>query len=144
MTSEVMDKLGFLLGEWRLEYQIPKSRFADAGSDTGTGRFARALSDNYVFFDYSTESGSTAHGIFAWDTKAGMLRYWWFENSGNFSTANCQFLDDGVLAMNWHDNVLVQTFTKAGPDKIVLTMQAPVTDGTYQLVLEVIFTRKSL
>ena len=142
MMSEAMNRLGFLLGEWHLEYHIPKSSFAEAGSDAGTGRFARAFSDRYVFFDYSTESGSAAHGVFAWDAKAGILRYWWFENSGSFSTANCQFLDDGVLAMNWHDTVLVQTFTRIDASKVILRMSAPAAHGAYELVLEVVMTRK--
>ena len=73
MTAKAIERLGFLLGEWHLDYHIPKSSLAEAGSDTGTGRFARALSDNYVIFDYSTGTGSAAHGIFAWDSKVGIL-----------------------------------------------------------------------
>ncbi len=64
-----MDKFEFLLGNWNLEYRIPESVFSAAGSDSGTGSFKRALNDKYVFFEYSTKSGSEAKGIFAWDDK---------------------------------------------------------------------------
>jgi hypothetical protein len=139
--NAVMEQLGFLLGEWKLAYRIPKSSFAEAGSDTGRGHFSRALNDNYVMFDYSTNTGGAAHGIFAWDPKAAVLKYWWFENSGSFLSATCQILSEGVLAMNWHDSVLVQTFTKTDPDTIMLRMQTPRSDGSYELVLEVTMTR---
>jgi hypothetical protein len=142
MMPEAMEKLGFLLGDWNLEYHIPESRLAGAGTDSGIGKFARTLDDSYVVFDYSTKTGGAAHGLFAWDRKSSVLRYWWFENSGSFLTASCEFLDDGVLAMNWHDTVLVQTFTRTGLDTIVLTMRSPATDGSYELVLEVLMTRK--
>jgi len=142
MTTNAIDGLDFLLGEWHLDYHIPKSRYAEAGSDAGTGKFQRALGDRYVFFDYSTESGGAAHGIFAWDKQVSVLRFWWFENSGSFQTATCQILDDGTLAMNWHDAVLVQTFTKLTRDRVVLRMQTPTSDGTYELVMEVDLTRR--
>jgi len=142
MTANPIERLGFLLGEWHLDYHIPKSSLAEAGSDSGTGRFARALNDNYVIFDYSTETGGAAHGVFAWDKKVGILRYWWFENSGSFQTATCQFLDDGTLAMNWHDTVLVQTFTRIDANKVVLRMSTPAAHVSYEVVLEVVMTRK--
>jgi hypothetical protein len=142
MISEPMERLGFLLGQWNLEYHIPQSRLAQAGTDVGTGTFARALNDSYVVFDYSTGAGGAAHGLFAWDQKVSVLKYFWFENSGSFQTASCQFLDDGVLAMNWHDTVLVQTFTKIDHNKILLHMSTPTAHGSYELVLEVMMTRK--
>jgi hypothetical protein len=142
MTPSGISGLEFLLGDWHLDYQIPKSRFADAGSDQGAGRFQRVLGDKYVVFDYSTDTGGAAHGIFAWDSKASILRYWWFENSGSFQTATCRFLDDDTLAMNWHDTVLVQTFRKVSSDRVVLRMQTPTPDGVYELVLEVVLTRR--
>ena len=142
MAANAIDGLGFLLGEWHLDYHIPKSRYAEAESDTGTGRFHRALGDNYVFFDYSTDTGGAAHGVFAWDKMVSILRYWWFENSGSFQTATCQILDDDTLAMNWHDTVLVQTFRKVSSDRVVLRMQTPTPDGAYELVLEVVLTRR--
>jgi len=142
MHTDVMDKFGFLLGNWNLEYRIPKSIFSEAGSDSGAGSFKRALNGKYVFFDYSTKSGGEAHGIFAWDDKVKLYRYWWFENSGNFLTSTCDFVHEDTLNMNWHDTLLVQTFAKDGPDKVVLKMQYPAAKGGYESVLEVIFTRK--
>lgn len=142
MMTGPIEKLGFLLGDWNLEYHIPESHLAEAGTDSGTGSFSRILDNSYVVFDYSTRTGGAAHGLFAWDMKSAVLRYWWFENSGSFLSASCEFLGDGVLAMNWHDTVLVQSFTRTGPDTIVLKMRSPATDGSYELVLEVLMTRK--
>jgi hypothetical protein len=136
-----MNKLGFLLGSWSLEYRIPTSTFGAAGSDTGTGTFKKALNDKYVIFEYTTKSGSEAKGIFAWDDKTKVYRYWWFENSGSFLTATGNFINDKTLAMNWHDTLLVQTFQMEEPDKVVLKMQYPSAENKYELVLEVIFTR---
>jgi hypothetical protein len=142
MNSDAMDKFRFLLGNWDLEYRIPESILSPAGSDSGTGSVSRALNDKYVIFEYSTASGSEAKGIFAWDEKIKAYRYWWFENSGNFLSATCNFIHDEILAMNWHDSLLVQTFTKEGKDKVVLRMQYPSQKGGYDPVLEVILSRK--
>lgn len=140
--SDKMATFEFLLGDWNLEYRIPRSAFSEARSDSGTGTLKRALSEKYVFFDYSTQSGGQAHGIFAWDDKAKVYRYWWFENSGSFLTATANFINDKTLFLNWHDTLLIQTFTKEGPDKVVLRMEHPEAQGKYELVLEVIFTKK--
>ena len=137
-----MEKFEFLLGEWNLEYRIPKSIFAEASSDSGEGTFKRALNGKYVFFDYSTKTGSGAHGVFAWDEKVKLYRYWWFENSGTFQTATCNFVNDEMLFLNWHDTLLMQTFTKVSTDKIVLSMDHPNAQGKYEPVLVVIFTRQ--
>jgi hypothetical protein len=142
MNSDPMDKLRFLLGNWNLEYRIPESIFSPAGSDSGTGSFSRALNEKYVTFEYSTASGSEAKGIFAWDDRIKAYRYFWFENSGNFSAATCRFINDETLAMNWHDTLMVQTFVKEDKDKIVLRMNYPGKEGGYDLVMEVVFTRK--
>jgi hypothetical protein len=136
-----MKKFDFLLGDWNLEYRIPKSFLSEPGSDSGIGSFKRALNDKCVILDYSTKSGGEAKGIFAWDDKVKVYRYWWFENSGSFQTATCNFISDDILSMNWHDTLLVQTFIKDGPDKVVLKMQYPTVQGGYELVLEVLFTR---
>lgn len=141
----VMQKLDFLLGDWNLEYRVPKSAFSEAATGAGTGTFKRALDDRYVCFDYSTSltTGQTgAHGIFGWDEKAKIYRYWWFESSGNFSTATCNFVNDETLFLSWHDTLLIQTFTKEGPNKVILRMEHPDSEGKYELVLEVIFTRR--
>jgi hypothetical protein len=142
MISEAMSKLEFLLGEWDLEYRIPRSFFSEAGSDSGTGTFKRALDGRYVFFDYSTKTGGEAHAILAWDEKANIYRYWWFENSGAFLTATCNLIGDGILALNWHDTLFVQTFERDQSGKIILKMQHPAAKGGYELILEVVFTRK--
>ena len=143
--SEGMEKFNFLLGDWDLESRVPKSQYSDADTGRGTGTFKRALDDKYVYFDYaasySTGQGQ-AHGIFAWDEKAKVFRYWWFENSGTFMTATCNFINDETLFMNWHDTIIVQTFTKIDPNKVILRMEHPNSEGEYELILEVIFTRK--
>ena len=142
---EPMEKFNFLLGNWSLEYRIPKSDLHEASTGTGSGTFQRALDGKYVYFDYSTlingETGE-AHAIFAWDEKAKIYRFWWFESSGNFSAATCNFIDDETLFLSWHDTLLIQTFKKTGPDEVILKMENPNAQGKYEPVLEVIFTRK--
>ena len=143
-----MEKFDFLLGTWNLEYRVPKSAFSEAATGSGTGTFQRALDDKYVYFDYSCslslapEQIGKAHAIFAWDEKTKVYRYWWFESSGNFLTATCNFVNNETLFLNWHDSLLIQTFRKAGPNKVILRMENPVAQGKYKLILEVIFTRK--
>jgi hypothetical protein len=142
MDPDVLEKFGFLLGSWNLDYRIPKSNFSEARSDRGSGSFKKILTDKYILFEYSTESGGEAKGIFAWDDKIKAFRYWWFENSGSFATATCNFINNKTLAMNWHDTLLVQTFVKESTDKTILKMQNPSGQGGYDLIMEVIFTRK--
>ncbi len=140
-----MDKFEFLLGNWNLEYRVPKSEFSEAATGIGIGTFKRALNDKYVYFDYScslTTGDGEAHAIFAWDEKTKIYRFWWFENSGSFSAATCSFVNDETLFLNWHDTLLIQTFRKAGPDKVILRMENPTSEGKYELILEVIFTKK--
>ena len=143
-----MEKFDFLLGNWNLEYKVPKSAFSEADTGSGTGTFKRALDDRYVYFDYECSLSSTpqqtgkAHAIFAWDEKAQVYRFWWFENSGAFREATCNFIDNQTLFLNWHDTLLIQTFTMAGPDKVILRMEHPVAGDKFELILEVIFTRK--
>jgi len=147
MTSKKseMDKFDFLIGEWELRYNIPKSTFSKKATGTGRGTFKRALDDKYVFFDYvarvSDEEGE-AHGIFAWDDKARIYRYWWFESSGSFMKATCHFVNENTLHMSWHDTVLRQTFTRVSANQVVLRMDHPNAEGEYDLILEVTFTRK--
>jgi len=140
-----MEKFEFLLGDWNLEYRIPKSAFSKSGTASGIGTIKRALDDKDVYFDYiASQAGkqTQAHAVFAWDEKAKVYRYWWFENSGSFLTATCNFVNDETLFLNWHDTLLIQTFTKEGPNKVVLRMEHPTALGKYELILEVIFTRK--
>lgn len=57
-------------------------------------------------------------------------------------TATCDFINDDTLFLNRHDSLLIKTFTKADPNKIVLRMQYPSSEGNFELIFEVIFTRK--
>lgn len=140
-----MKKFDFLLGEWALEYRVPKSAFSEAMTGTGSGTFKRALNDKYVYVDYAATFSSgdkcQAHGIFAWDDKLKLYRYWWFEDSGAFMTATCNFINEEKLFLNWHDTLLIQTFTKESPNKVILRMENPNAEGKYEPILEVIFTR---
>jgi hypothetical protein len=140
-----MRKFDFLLGNWEMEYNIPKSSFSEATTGIGQGIFKKALDNKYVYFDYSTlidEKKGQAHGIFAWDEKSKTYRYWWFESTGNFSTATCNFINEETLFMSWHDTLLTQTFKMVGSDKVILRMENPNSEGEYELILEVIFTKK--
>ena len=143
--STPMEKFNFLLGRWEMESIVPESEFSKADKGIGKGEFKRALNDKYVTFDYSAEFGAgkgSAHAIFVWDEKAKLYRYWWFEDSGSFMTATCNFITDGILCLNWHNSLLVQTFTKVNPNKVILRMEYPSAEEKYKLVLEVIFNRK--
>ncbi len=145
-----MDKFEFLLGNWNLESNVPKSAFSEAGTGAGTGTFKRALDDKYVYFDYTgsfktseeEEKKGGAHGVFAWDEKAKVYRYWWFESSGNFMEATCNFVNDETLFMSWHDTLIRQTFAKVDVNKVILRMEHPVAQDKFELILEVILTRK--
>ena len=140
-----MKKFEILLGDWDLEYNVPESSFSKKASGSGVGSIKRALNDKYVYFDYSatlTIGSGAAHAIFAWDEKYRIYRYWWFEDSGSFLTATCQFIGDDILFLNWHDTLLIQSFTKINRDKIVLKMEQPVAQDQFELILEVIFSRK--
>lgn len=140
-----MEKFDFLLGSWDLEYRVPKSAFSEAATGKGTGTFKRMLNDKYISFDYSatlSTGSAAAHAIFAWDEKSKIYRYWWFEDSGAFLTATCNFIKDETLFLNWHDTLLIQTFTKENSDKVVLRMEHPVEPRKFELVLEVIFSRQ--
>ncbi len=145
MAENPMEKFEFLLGNWNLESRIPKSSFSEAMTGTGVGTFKRALKGKYVFFDYEgstkTDEGG-AHGIFVWDDRAKFYRYWWFEDSGSFEEAICNFVDNDTLFMDWQNTLLTQTFTKAGPDKVILRMKQSLGEDKSELILEVILTRK--
>ncbi len=49
----MMKKFDFLLGNWILEYIVPKSAFSEAATGSGEGSIKRGLDNKYVFFDYS-------------------------------------------------------------------------------------------
>jgi hypothetical protein len=141
-----MDKFEFLLGDWNLEYRVPKSSLGEADKGIGRGTIKRALGGRYVFFDYHAvlekTGGGGAHGVFGWDARTGIYRYWWFEDSGNFLTASADFLDQYTLRLNWHDTLLLQTFKKSDPDQVILRMEKPLAAGGHELILEVLFRRK--
>ncbi|HPG38134.1 MAG TPA: hypothetical protein PLP19_05975 [bacterium] len=140
----MMEKFAFMIGSWDLEYQVPQSSFSKADTGSGVGAIKRALNDKYVNFDYEcTLSGgeARAHGIFAWDGSINIYRYWWFEDSGSYMQATCDFLKDGLLFMNWENSLLKQTFQQVNPNKIILSMDSPDNEGNYEQVLKVIMTR---
>ena len=141
----MIERLDFFIGDSKLEYKVPKSRFSEAATGTGTGTFSWALDGRYVYFDYScslTTGQAQAHGIFAWDQKTKVYRYWWFEDSGSFSEATGDFVDEGTLLLKWHDTGLIQTFKRVDADKIILEMADKATSGKHELVLEVVLTRE--
>jgi hypothetical protein len=144
----MMQKFDFLLGDWNLEYRIPKSSVSHADTGSGHGTFKKALDDKYVLFDYECTLSSAprqkakAHAVFAWDQKAEIYRFWWFENSGAFRQATCSFTNNDTLLLNWHDTLLTQTFTKESTGRVILTMQQPVAADKFELIMEVIFTRQ--
>jgi len=139
-----LDKFNFLLGSWNLEYKIPKSKFSNKAEGEGQGEFKRILNNSYVSFDYTAKldtGEAAAHAIFAWDEKSKLFRYWWFEDSGNFMKATCEFINEETLSLNWHDSVLVQTFHKKKNDNIVLQMKFPIDENHFDTILEVIFRK---
>jgi hypothetical protein len=141
-----MDKFEFLIGNWNLEYKIPKSALSEKATGKGSGSFNRVLNNKCVVFDYeasfSTGDKAAAHGIFTRDEKSKIYRYWWFEDSGSFMEANCEFINDDTLFLNWHNSLLIQTFKKIDEDTLELRMENPDKEGKFKLVLEVIFTKK--
>jgi hypothetical protein len=141
-----MDKFNFLLGTWKLEYKVPKSQFSDEDTGVGEGEFKRILNDKYVTLDYKAEysaSEGAAHGIFAWDEKSKIYRYWWFEDSGEFNRATCNFIDENTLCLNWYNSILVQTFSRIDNEKVLLEMRYPSNKNDYKIILEVVLTKKS-
>ncbi|MDX1700365.1 MAG: hypothetical protein R3250_07085 [Melioribacteraceae bacterium] len=142
--SNPMDKFNFLLGRWKMESNIPKSKFSDAYSGNGTGEFKRILNNKYVTFDYSfdySKGKGSAHALFVWDNKSNIYRYWWFENSGEHNEATCDFIDENTLCLNWHNSLFVQSFKKINSNNILLEMRYPADKNDYVTVLTVIFRK---
>jgi hypothetical protein len=140
-----MKKFDFLIGDWTLKYTVPKSSFSIQDSGDGQGTFARALNDKYVVFNYKaklTSGSAQAHGIFAKDEKHEIYRYWWFEDSGNYLAATCNFVNDKTLFLNWHDSLLIQTFKLVKKDYIELKMSHPIDSQNFELILKVEFNKK--
>lgn len=143
-SEDKMKKFDSFIGKWELEYNVPESIFGKADKGNGTGEFKRELNNKYVVFDYSSQLKTgkrSAHGIFARDEKINAYRYWWFEDSGCFMTATCNFVNDKILFMNWENSLFIQTFTVEGPNKIFLSMEYPSSEGKYIPVLEVVLKR---
>jgi hypothetical protein len=140
-----MDKFHFLLGTWKMEYKIPKSKNIIEDIGGGEGIFKGILNNRYVTFDYKvklTTSDAAAHAIFAWDEKSKIYRYSWFEDSGEFMKATCNFINEHTLCLNWHNSLLVQTFHRIEDGKIILQMKNPLNKNDYEIILEVVFTKK--
>jgi len=147
MSEELnpMRRFDFLLGKWKLLYKIPKSSFSNPDSGEGEGEFKSVLKEKYVTFDYSCKlfaMEDAAHAIFVWDAKTEIYRYWWFEDSGAFMEASCNFLNDTTLCLNWHNSLLVQTFQLTEDGRIILRMKYPSEGNNYETILEVVFTKK--
>lgn len=141
---EAMKGFAFLLGEWELEYRIPASHLSPEATGSGQGRMRRILNDRFVAFDYTCEvttGTGAAHAVIGWDAKAKVYRFWWFEDSGSFMTASCDFVGGDHFMMNWHNSLLRQEFKKTGPDEVTLTMEHPDAEGSYKPVLTVIMKR---
>ncbi len=146
MSNELnsMDKIGFLLGAWQLKSEVPKSQFSEYDTGEGRGEFRQILNKRYITFDYQavySKGAGAAHGIFAWDHKNKNYKYWWFEDSGEFSQATCDFVDENILCLNWHNSLLVQTFKKTDNGDIKLEMRYPKNKNDFQIVLKVLLTK---
>jgi hypothetical protein len=138
-----MDKFNFLLGTWKLDYKVPKSKFSDEDFGKGKGEFKRFLNNKYVTFEYNAKllkGEAAAHAIFAWDEKNKIYRYWWFEDSGKFMEATCNFINVNTLCLNWHNSILVQKFHRIENGNLIMEMKYPTNNNEYELILEVVFT----
>jgi len=147
MSNELnpMDKFRFLLGRWKLEYKVPKSQFNPGDSGEGEGEFKSILNKQYVTFEYHaklSQGERAAQGIFAWDKKSKIYRYWWFEDSGEFNEATCDFIDENTLCLNWYNSILIQSFHKVEKGKVILLMKYPFSIDNYKTVLEVVLIKK--
>ena len=144
-NEDKMVKFNSFIGKWELEYNVPESIFSKSDKGSGSGEFKRELNNKYVVFNYSSQltgGKGSAHGIFAWDEKISAYRYWWFEDSGSFMTATCNFISENILFMNWENSLLIQTFTVESPNKIFLSMDYPSSEGKYIPVLEVVIKKR--
>jgi hypothetical protein len=146
MSDELnpMDKFKFLIGRWKLKYKVPGSKFSSEDIGEGEGEFKSILNNQYVTFDYHAKLSAgeaSAHGIFAWDKKYKVYKYWWFEDSGEFMEAACDFINENKLFFNWHNSTLVQTFQQIENEKVISHMKYPTDKNDYKIVLEVVLTK---
>ncbi len=145
-SENSMSKFDRFIGNWKLIYHIPKSSMSNSDTGMGSGTFKRILGDKFVSFDYAAKLGqgdTSAHGIFGFDEGKGVIRYWWFEDSGATMDATCDFVSDDVLAMNWHNSLLSQEFRVVSENKIILEMTLRKEKGE-EVVLVVDLIKKSL
>ncbi len=56
--------------------------------------------------------------------------------------ATCDFVNNDTLFLNWHDTLITQTFTKVSANKVILRMENPLAKEKFELILEVILTKK--
>ncbi len=146
MSKELdsMRKFNFLLGTWELKSEVPKSQFSEYDSGAGRGEFKTLLDGKYVSFDYMikyTKTSGAAHAVFAWNSKSKNYDYWWFENSGDYMQASCNFIDDSTLCLNWYNSLFIQTFQLKENGNVVLEMRYPKNKDEFEVVLKVIFTK---
>lgn len=147
MTTDAgspMRALDFLIGEWELDYTVTQ-RGSTTSTMRGTGSMRYLFDGIYLTFDYRVFEKATgamigqAHGIFAWDAKAGQYRYHWFESSGAFLQAIAVLRDEHTLAMEWQGIDCTQIFQRVGPEAMYLEMRCPADD----LLLRVDFSRRA-
>jgi hypothetical protein len=126
-----MRALGFLVGEWDLDYTYSVEPGGPSRNDlTGTGTIRPILDGAHLCFDYRVhnketgEPAGSAHGVFAWDTERRRYRYVWFESSGAFLQATAQLDGADTLFLDW-DNDCTQTFRLVSDDEVVLEMSCP-------------------
>jgi L-rhamnose mutarotase len=142
--SNPMDKFQFLLGTWRMDYKILKSRNILEDIGVGEGTFTSILNDRYVTFDYQVNlktSQAAAHAIFAFDEDRKIYRYWWFEDSGKFMKAMGDFINKNKLMLIWEENQLVQTFHRLKNGNVILSMKNQSDINDHEIILEVLFTK---
>ena len=123
---------------------MPKSQFSEYDTGDGRGQFKSILNKRYVTFDYKarlSHENFAAHGIFTWDDKSKIYRYWWFEDSGHFMQATCHFINKNTLCFNWHNSLLVQTYQLLDDGNIKLEMRYPDNEAEYKTILKVLFTK---
>ena len=150
-----MDKFDFLIASWNLNYKIPKSSFSEEATGDGKGTFKRALNDKYVVFDYeasfSTGDRAAAHGIFTWDDKLKMYRYWWFDNYDNAYHCTGKYVTSANALVFTRDDIESETgeqlscrytFKFEDDNNIVFTWEEGDQGGNYDLVLTTTYTRK--
>ena len=139
-----MRALGFLIGEWELDYTVTQHG-CTTSTIRGTGSMRYLFEGTYLTFDYQMFQKATgeaigqAHGILAWDAKAEQYRYHWFESSGVFLQAIGFLRDDHTLALEWQGVDCTQIFQRVSADAMYLEMRCPADD----LLLRVDFSRQA-